>query len=256
MTCHRKRTPDTISRAVVKVGSNVLTARAGLNIEAIDSISSQICRLLGQGIQIILVSSGAMASGMKKMGFPKRPEAIPKRQAISAIGQAGLIREWEKAFARFDRKVAQILLTSDDLTSRNRYLNARNTLNTLLEWQVVPIINENDTIMVEEIKLGDNDNLAAMIALLLDRLHGQPAGNAADRCRGCPGTFEQRQKFAAQRHRRRPRTIFRGCGGGGRHRKRASDRQRSGQLRRRRDSNHHGTKDQPDQGPVGPENLR
>jgi len=160
--------PDRIQRAVVKVGSNVLTAEAGLNIEAVASISHQICRLLDQGIQIILVSSGAMASGMKKMGFPQRPEAIPKRQAISAIGQAGLIREWEKAFARFGHKVAQILLTSDDLTSRKRYLNARNTMNTLLEWQVVPIINENDTIMVEEIKLGDNDNLAAMIALLLD----------------------------------------------------------------------------------------
>jgi glutamate 5-kinase len=159
---------NSIRRAVVKVGSNVLTADAGLNINAIQSISSQICRLLNQGIQIILVSSGAMASGMKKMAFAKRPEAIPKRQAISAIGQADLIREWEKSFERFGFKVAQILLTSDDLTSRKRYLNARNTLNTLLEWQVVPIINENDTIMVEEIKLGDNDNLAAMIALLLD----------------------------------------------------------------------------------------
>jgi glutamate 5-kinase len=163
-----KKTPSTISRAVVKVGSNVLTAQAGLNMDAIASISSQICQLMDQGIEIILVSSGAMASGMKKMGFAKRPDAIPKRQAISAIGQAGLIREWEKAFARFDRKVAQILLTSDDLTGRKRYLNARNTMNTLLEWQVVPIINENDTIMVEEIKLGDNDNLAAMIALQLD----------------------------------------------------------------------------------------
>jgi glutamate 5-kinase len=163
-----KKTPSTISRAVVKVGSNVLTAQAGLNMDAIASISSQICQLMDQGIEIILVSSGAMASGMKKMGFSKRPDAIPKRQAISAIGQAGLIREWEKAFARFDRKVAQILLTSDDLTGRKRYLNARNTMNTLLEWQVVPIINENDTIMVEEIKLGDNDNLAAMIALQLD----------------------------------------------------------------------------------------
>ncbi len=157
-----------IQRAVVKVGSNVLTADAGLNINAIQSLSSQICRLLDRGMQIILVSSGAMASGMKKMAFSRRPEAIPKRQAISAIGQADLIREWEKAFDRSGYKVAQILLTSDDLTSRKRYLNARNTLNTLLEWQVVPIINENDTIMVEEIKLGDNDNLAAMIALLLD----------------------------------------------------------------------------------------
>ena len=168
MKQNRKQTPNRISRAVVKVGSNVLTARAGLNIDAITSIGSQVCQLLDRGMEIILVSSGAMASGMKKMGLAKRPEAIPKRQAISAIGQAGLIREWEKAFARFDRKVAQILLTSDDLTSRKRYLNARNTMNTLLEWQVVPIINENDTIMVEEIKLGDNDNLAAMIALLLD----------------------------------------------------------------------------------------
>jgi glutamate 5-kinase len=159
---------ETIGRAVVKVGSNVLTAQTGLNLKAILSISNQVCRLLDQGTQIILVSSGAMASGMKKMRFPKRPEAIPKRQAIAAIGQSGLIREWEKAFARFDRKVAQILLTSEDLASRKRYLNARNTMNTLLEWQVVPIINENDTIMVEEIKLGDNDNLAAMIALLLD----------------------------------------------------------------------------------------
>jgi glutamate 5-kinase len=157
-----------IQRVVVKVGSNVLTAKAGLNLDAIAAISLQICRLLDEGIQIILVSSGAMASGMMKMGFPKRPEAIPKRQAISAVGQAGLILQWETAFARCGRKVAQILLTSDDLTSRKRYLNARNTLNTLLEWQVVPIINENDTIMVEEIKLGDNDNLAAMIALLLD----------------------------------------------------------------------------------------
>ncbi len=168
MKPNRKKKTNPIQRVVVKVGSNVLTAQAGLNLEAIASISNQICQLLDQGNQIILVSSGAMASGIKKMGFPKRPEAIPKRQAIAAVGQAGLIREWEKAFSRFDRKVAQILLTSDDLTSRKRYLNIRNTMNTLLNWQVVPIINENDTIMVEEIKLGDNDNLAAMIALLLD----------------------------------------------------------------------------------------
>ena len=168
MTCKTMRRNEAISRVVVKVGSNVLTAPDGLNLDAIASITTQICQLLDRGIQIILVSSGAMASGMKKMGLAKRPESIPKRQAIAAVGQAGLIQEWETAFAGFDRKVAQILLTSDDLTSRKRYLNARNTLNTLLAWQVVPIINENDTIMIEEIKLGDNDNLAAMIALLLD----------------------------------------------------------------------------------------
>jgi glutamate 5-kinase len=102
------------------------------------------------------------------MGLAARPNEIPKRQAVAAIGQAGLIREYEKAFSRYNKNVAQILLTSDGLTIRKRYLNARNTLRTLLEWKVIPIINENDTVSVEEIKFGDNDNLAAMIALLMN----------------------------------------------------------------------------------------
>jgi len=157
-----------VRRAVVKVGSNVLTQDSGLNHQAIQSISRQICQLIDQDFEIILVSSGAMASGLKKVGLDRRPDEIPKRQAIAAVGQAGLIMEYEKAFARHDKKVAQILLTSEDLSSRKRYLNARNTLYTLLSWRVVPIINENDTIMVEEIKVGDNDNLAAMITLLMD----------------------------------------------------------------------------------------
>ncbi len=155
-------------RVVVKVGSNVLTAHSSLNLDAISAISDQICKLIDQGLEVLLVSSGAMASGLRKMGFDKRPDEIPKRQAISAIGQSGLINAWEKAFGAHDKKVAQILLTSEDLNSRKRYLNARNTLHTLLQWKVVPVINENDTIMVEEIKLGDNDNLAAMISLLMD----------------------------------------------------------------------------------------
>ena len=155
-------------RVVVKVGSNVLTEDYGLNLKAIRSISRQICRLIDGGIEIILVSSGAMASGIRKVGLDKRPEEIPKRQAIAAIGQAGLIMEYEKAFARYHKKVAQILLTGDDLNNRKRYLNARNTLCMLLSWQVVPIINENDTVMIEEIQFGDNDNLAAMITLLMD----------------------------------------------------------------------------------------
>lgn len=155
-------------RIVVKVGSNVLTADAGLNIKAIRAISRQICRLMDSGLEILFVSSGAMASGIRKIGLARRPDEIPKRQAIAAVGQAGLIMEYEKAFGRYQRKVAQILLTSEDLCHRKRYLNARNTLCTLLAWKVVPIINENDTVMVEEIKLGDNDNLAAMITLLMD----------------------------------------------------------------------------------------
>jgi glutamate 5-kinase len=157
-----------VKRVVVKVGSNVLTEDQGLNLRAIRSISRQICRLIDDGIEIILVSSGAMASGIKKVGLDKRPDEIPKRQAIAAVGQAGLMMAYEKSFVRYHKKVAQILLTGDDLNNRKRYLNARNTLRVLLSWQVVPIINENDTVMTEEIQFGDNDNLAAMITLLMD----------------------------------------------------------------------------------------
>ncbi|HSQ84679.1 MAG TPA: glutamate 5-kinase [Desulfobacterales bacterium] len=159
---------NNVKRVVVKVGSNVLTEDHGLNLRAIRSISQQICRLIDDGIEIILVSSGAMASGIRKVGLDKRPDEIPKRQAIAAVGQAGLIMAYEKAFVQYHKKVAQILLTGDDLNNRKRYLNARNTLRMLLSWQVVPIINENDTVMTEEIQFGDNDNLAAMITLLMD----------------------------------------------------------------------------------------
>jgi len=155
-------------RVVVKVGSNILTADNGLNLKAVRSITRQICQLIDSGLEIILVSSGAMAAGIKKIGLGARPDELPKRQAVAAIGQAGLMMAYEKAFERYHRQVAQILLTSEDLASRKRYLNARNTLNTLLSWKVVPIVNENDTVWVEEIKLGDNDNLAAMITLLMD----------------------------------------------------------------------------------------
>jgi len=168
MTMNSKLSFERAKRVVVKVGSNVLTEDNGLNLKAIRSIARQICRLIESGMEVILVSSGAMASGIKKIGLAARPDELPKRQAVAAIGQAGLMMEYEKAFGRYHRKVAQILLTSEDLSSRKRYLNARNTLYTLLSWKVVPIINENDTVWVEEIKLGDNDNLAAMITLLMD----------------------------------------------------------------------------------------
>jgi glutamate 5-kinase len=168
MTTHHKSSFEQAKRAVVKVGSNVLTEENGLNLKAMRSIARQICKLVDSGLEVILVSSGALASGVRKMGLAKRPDELPKRQAVAAIGQAGLMMEYEKAFGRFHQKVAQILLTSEDLSSRKRYLNARNTLNTLLAWKVVPIVNENDTVWIEEIKLGDNDNLAAMITLLMD----------------------------------------------------------------------------------------
>ncbi|MBW1893589.1 MAG: glutamate 5-kinase [Deltaproteobacteria bacterium] len=155
-------------RIVVKIGSNVLTSNLGLNTSVVQSVSRQISMLVDKGFEVVLVSSGAMAAGQKKIGLDRRPNEIPKRQAIAAVGQAGLIMEYEKAFRRYGKKVAQILLTHDDLRHRRRYLNSRNTLYTLLEWNVVPIINENDTVMIEEIEFGDNDNLAAMITLLMD----------------------------------------------------------------------------------------
>lgn len=168
MNPDRKSCFKTARRIVVKVGSNVLTSTDGLNLEVVRSVSRQICHLIDQGLEVVLVSSGAMAAGMRKLGISRRPDAIPRRQAIAAIGQAGLILEYEKSFAEHGKKVAQILLTGDGLTHRKRYLYARNTLYTLLEWGVIPIINENDTVSVDEIKFGDNDNLAAMISLLLN----------------------------------------------------------------------------------------
>jgi glutamate 5-kinase len=159
---------NTVRRAVVKVGSNVLTKDNGLNLEAVESVSRQICELIDRGVEVLLVSSGAMAAGIRKLGLPRRPDEIPRRQAVAAVGQPGLMMEYEKAFEQYGKKVAQLLLTNDGLSNRRRYLNARNTLYTLLSWKVVPIINENDTVSVEEIKFGDNDNLSAMITLLTD----------------------------------------------------------------------------------------
>jgi len=155
-------------RVVIKVGSNALTANHGLNIKAIRRLSTQISELVDMDREVIFVSSGAMAAGIRKLGLQQRPKEIPKKQAVAAVGQAGLMREYEKAFEFFDKTVAQILLTGSDLTNRQRYLNARNTINTLLSWKVIPIVNENDTVVVDEIKFGDNDNLSAMIALLMD----------------------------------------------------------------------------------------
>ena len=168
MNNNRLQILNNARRVVIKAGSGVLTGRSGLNATTVKAISRGISALMDRGLEVIYVSSGAMAAGEKKLGLSMRPTALPQRQAVAATGQAGLMMEYEKAFGRFGRKVAQILLTSDDLTNRKRYLNARNTINTLLSWKVVPIINENDTVATEEIKLGDNDNLAAMITLLMD----------------------------------------------------------------------------------------
>ena len=159
---------EAVKRVVVKIGSNVVTEAGGLNLKVIRAISRQASQLMDAGVEVIFVSSGAMASGIRKIGLSKRPDEIPKRQAVAAVGQAGLILTYERSFAKFGKKVAQILLTSEDLGNRKRYLNTRNTFSTLLSWNIVPVINENDTVAVESIKFGDNDNLSAMITLLLD----------------------------------------------------------------------------------------
>jgi glutamate 5-kinase len=157
-----------VKRVVVKVGSGVLTHKNGLNRAVIDDLTADISRLRAQGIEIVLVSSGAIAAGIRKMNFSKRPPTVSQQQATAAIGQISLMTVYEDSFDRHGHKVAQVLLTRDDLTHRRRYLNARNTLLTLLSWKIIPIINENDTVVVDEIKFGDNDNLSAMVTNLIE----------------------------------------------------------------------------------------
>ena len=164
----RKGLFRSVKRVVVKVGSGVLTGADGLNMAVIDQLTTDICALRKRGIEVILVSSGAIAAGLRKIGISKRPQSLSQQQAMAAIGQCSLIMAYEDAFGRHGYKVAQILLTRDDLTHRRRYLNARNTLFTLLSWKIIPIINENDTVVADEIKFGDNDNLSAMVTNLTE----------------------------------------------------------------------------------------
>ena len=157
-----------VKRVVVKVGSGVLTTTKGLNMNIIDDLATDICAIREKGVEVVLVSSGAIASGLKKMGLSKRPPSLSQQQAVAAIGQTSLMMAYEEAFGRYGQKAAQILITRDDLIHRRRYLNARNTLFTLLGWKIIPVINENDTVVVDEIKFGDNDNLSAMVTNLTD----------------------------------------------------------------------------------------
>jgi glutamate 5-kinase len=164
----RKTYLKNVKRAVIKIGSGVLTRKNGLNLNLIDDLATEVCRLRNKGIEIILVSSGAIAAGLKKAGLSKRPTSLSQMQALAAMGQSNLIMAYEEAFSRQGAKAAQILLTRDDLTHRGRYLNARNTLMTLLSWKIIPIINENDTVGIDEIKFGDNDNLSALVVNLTE----------------------------------------------------------------------------------------
>jgi glutamate 5-kinase len=166
MNIDRKAHLKKVKRAVVKIGSGVLTRKNGLNLNLIDDLATEICRLRSKGIEIILVSSGAISAGLKKAGLSRRPASLSQMQALAAMGQSNLIMAYEEAFSRHGAKAAQVLLTRDDLTHRRRYLNARNTLMTLLSWKIIPVINENDTVGTDEIKFGDNDNLSALVVNL------------------------------------------------------------------------------------------
>ena len=154
---------------IVKVGSSLVTNNGeGLDRAAIAAWATQISQLVKQGKQIVLVSSGAVAEGMQRLGWKKRPIEVNELQAAAAVGQMGLVQMYESCFAQHGLHTAQILLTHDDLRDRKRYLNARSTLKTLLDLKVIPIINENDTVVTEEIRFGDNDTLAALVANLIE----------------------------------------------------------------------------------------
>ncbi|XXG31286.1 MAG: glutamate 5-kinase [Ferrovum myxofaciens] len=159
----------TAHRLVIKIGSSLLTNEGrGLDHEAMQGWAEQIQFLRKTGKSVVLVSSGAVAEGMRRLGLNDRPKALHELQAAAAVGQMGLIQGWETCFRSYDVGTAQILLTRADLASRERYLNARSTLSTLLGWGVVPIINENDTVATDEIKVGDNDTLGSLVTQLIE----------------------------------------------------------------------------------------
>ena len=159
----------TARRWVVKIGSSMLTANGrGLDHEAIARWSAQIARLRDAECEVVVVSSGAVAQGMSRLALKSRPKAVHTLQAAAAVGQMGLVRAWDTALGAHHITTAQILITHDDVGNRQRYLNARNALRELLAFGVVPVVNENDTVAVDEIRLGDNDRLGAMTAGLIE----------------------------------------------------------------------------------------
>ncbi len=188
-------------RWVVKVGSSLVTNDGqGLNYELVDAWVEQMTALRQSGVQVVLVSSGAVAEGMKRMGWGERPHALYQLQAVAAIGQMGVVHAYEAGFQKHDIHTAQVLLTHEDLSDRRRYLNARSTLKELLKLGVVPVVNENDTVAVDELRFGDNDTLAALVGNLIEAdlvvlLTDQPGMYEADP-RKSPGTPMIRERQA------------------------------------------------------------
>ena len=156
-------------RWVIKIGSALITNEGnGLDRQRLACWGEQMAELAGQGKELVLVSSGAVAEGMQRLGWRRRPHALHELQAAAAVGQMGVVQAWESCLQRHAIHTAQILLTHDDLTDRKRYLNARSTLRTLLRLGVVPVVNENDTVVTDEIRFGDNDTLAALVTNLVE----------------------------------------------------------------------------------------
>jgi glutamate 5-kinase len=169
MTSSREEYLNNTRRIVVKVGSSTLTYPNGrLNFERIESIVRQIADIHNRGIEVILVTSGAVGAGMGKLGLKSKPKTIPQKQAAASVGQGILINIYEKIFSEYGKTIGQILLTRDDFTNRIRFLNANHALHTLLNNGVIPVINENDSVVVDEIKFGDNDTLSALVASLIE----------------------------------------------------------------------------------------
>ncbi len=154
---------------VIKIGSSLLTNDGkGLDVSAIQGWVQQIAKLRAQNINVVLVSSGAVAAGMTRLGWKQRPSSVHELQAAAAVGQMGLVQTYEQVFQQYDIHTAQVLVDHDDLSNRERYLNARATLKTLLNLGVIPVVNENDTVVTDEIRFGDNDTLAALVANLVE----------------------------------------------------------------------------------------
>jgi glutamate 5-kinase len=146
----------------------VLAGREGLRRDRIEALAGEIAAVLRAGREVVVVTSGAVAAGVARLELAQRPRTIPHKQAAAAVGQIGVMAAYDAAFAAHELRVAQVLLTRDDFSNRHRYLNAKHAVGALLEWRVVPVVNENDTVVVDEIKLGDNDNLSALTAALVE----------------------------------------------------------------------------------------
>lgn len=155
-------------RVVVKIGSQILSSQNGIEEGRLRGLVRELAELHDQKKEIVVVSSGAVAAGMTRLGRKEKPKTIPEKQALAAVGQIRLMALYERHFAKFDKSVAQVLLTHEDLANRQRYINAKHTFQMLLESSIIPIVNENDTVAVEEMKFGDNDHLSALVATLLE----------------------------------------------------------------------------------------